>query len=143
MTNDEIQGSDQIHKKTKHARIAEAHESTRKRLESAPPRSHEDHMAERGFISMSHYNLVHKIIPMPRAMKIPDAKGAVDEEWETLKKLPAWRLNEVKSRKKIILEAQKEKKNVHFARLTDMCHLKNAGLEPKSTKAGSCSEVTL
>ena len=25
---------------------------------------------------MTHYNLVHKFIPMPRAMKIPDAKAA-------------------------------------------------------------------
>ena len=72
--------------KTKHACIVEAHESTRKRLESTLPRSHEDHMAERGFNSMSHYNLVHKFIPMSQGMKIPDAKGAVDEEWETLEK---------------------------------------------------------
>ena len=27
-----------------------------------------------------HYNLVHKFIPMPQAMKIPDAKAAVDKE---------------------------------------------------------------
>ena len=59
--------------KTKHACIVEAHESTRKRLESTLPRSHEDHM-------------VHKFIPMSQGMKIPDAKGAVDEEWETLEK---------------------------------------------------------
>ena len=32
--------------------------------------------------SLSHYNLVHKFIPMPEAMKIPDAKAAVEKEWE-------------------------------------------------------------
>ena len=26
---------------------------------------------------MTHYNLVHKFIPMPQAMKIPNAKAAV------------------------------------------------------------------
>ena len=29
---------------------------------------------------MTHYNLVHKFIPMPQAMKIPDARAAVDKE---------------------------------------------------------------
>ena len=33
---------------------------------------------------MTHYNLVHKFIPMPQAMKIPDEKAAVDREWEKL-----------------------------------------------------------
>ena len=29
-----------------------------------------------------------------------------------------------------ILEAQRDKKKVHFAALMDICHLKNAELEP-------------
>ena len=33
----------------------------------------------RGFTSMSHFNLMHKFIPMPQAMKIPDAKAAADK----------------------------------------------------------------
>ena len=36
-------------KKTTHACIVEAHESTRKRLESTLPSDHEDHIAEKGF----------------------------------------------------------------------------------------------
>ena len=44
--------------KTKHACIVEAHESTRKRLESTLQKDHEDHIAEKGFNSLSHYNLV-------------------------------------------------------------------------------------
>ena len=35
-------------KKTKYARIVEAHESTRKRLESTLTRNHVDHIAEKG-----------------------------------------------------------------------------------------------
>ena len=38
------------HKKTMYACIVEAHESTRKRLESTLPRYHEDHIAEKGSI---------------------------------------------------------------------------------------------
>ena len=36
--------------------------------------------------SLGRYNLVHKFILMPKAMKIPDAKAAVDKEWEKLEK---------------------------------------------------------
>ena len=40
---------------------------------------------------MNHYNLVHKFIPMPQAIKIPDAKAAVDKAWKKLEKIPAWK----------------------------------------------------
>ena len=40
---------------------------------------HEDRIAGKGFTSMTHYNLVHKFISMPQAMKVPDAKAAVDK----------------------------------------------------------------
>ena len=58
--------------KTKHACIVEPHESTRKRLGSTLPKDHEEHIAEKGYNSKSHCNLVHKLIPKPQAMKILD-----------------------------------------------------------------------
>ena len=54
---------------------------------------------------MTHYNLVHKFIPMPQAMKILDALAAVDKEWVS-RKLPAWQVN---IKKEVIREPQKEK----------------------------------
>ena len=39
------------------------------------PNYHEDHIAGKGDNSLQHYNLVHKFIPMPQAMKIPAAKA--------------------------------------------------------------------
>ena len=69
--------------KTKYSCIVEAHESTRQRVEPSRPKSHEDHIAGKGQNSMTHYNLTHKFIPMPQAMKIPDAKAAVDKKWKT------------------------------------------------------------
>ena len=57
--------------KTQYACFVEAHESTRQRLESSLPKNHGDHIAGKGYNSMTHYNLVHKFIPMPQAMKIP------------------------------------------------------------------------
>ena len=38
-------------------------------------------LQEKETVSLQHYNLVHKFIPMPQAMKIPAAKAAVDKEW--------------------------------------------------------------
>ena len=62
-------------------------------------RNHEDHIAGKGFSWMTHF------IPMPQAMEIPDAKAAVDKEWQKLETIPAWQLGEVKSKKEVILEA--------------------------------------
>ena len=68
--------------KSKLACILEASESTRLRMEESLPNHHEDHPAGKGDNSLQHYNLVHKFIPAPQAMKIPAAKPAVYKEWE-------------------------------------------------------------
>ena len=73
----------------KFAFILESSESARPRMEESLPNYHEDHIAGNGDNSLQHYNMVHKFIPMPHAMKIPAAKAAVDKEWEKLAKIPA------------------------------------------------------
>ena len=125
-------GSDKI--KTRLACILEANESTRMRMGNSEPHNHEDHIAGKGENSLQHYNLVHKFIPMPQAMKIPAAKAAVDKEGEKLEKISAWNLTKVKSKKQVIDEARTSGATVHFASLMDICHLKNAELEAKHQK---------
>ena len=120
--------------RTKLACILEANESTRMRMGNSEPPNHEDHIAGQGENSLQHYNLVHKFIPMPQAMKIPAAKAAVDKEWEKLEKISAWNLTKVKSKKQVIDEARTSGATVHFASLMDICHLKNAELEAKHQK---------
>ena len=73
-------GSNKI--KTKIACILEADESTRLRMGNSVPNFHEDHIAGKGDNSSQHYNLVHKFIPVPQAMKILAAKAGVDKECE-------------------------------------------------------------
>ena len=75
--------------KTMYGCVVESHESTRQRADSLQSKAHKDRIAGEGFTSMTHYNLVHKFIPMPQAMKIPHAKAAVDKEWEKLETIPA------------------------------------------------------
>ena len=74
-------------------------------------------LQEKVRISLQHYNLVHKFIPLPRAMKIPAAKAAVDKEWEKLEKISAWNLTKVRSKKQVIGEARASGTTVHFASL--------------------------
>ena len=107
--------------KTKYVCILEADE----RMEGSPHKNHEDHIAGKGMNSLSHYYLVHKFIPVPQAMKIPDAKAAVDKEWEKLKKIPACPLTKVRNKNEVIDEARNEGRKVHFASLMDFCHRKN------------------
>ena len=68
-------------------------------------------------------------------MEILEAKAAVGKGWETLEKLPVCQLTtKVRSKKRVIWEAQQERKTIHFATLMDICHLKNSELEPQFQK---------
>ena len=118
----------------KFACILEATKSTRLRMEESLPNYHEDHIAGKRDNPLQHYNLVHKFLPMPQAMKIPAAEAAVDEEWEELDKIPAWNLTKVRSKSEVVDEARTKGATVHFASLMDICHLKNAELEAKHQK---------
>ena len=120
--------------KAKYACIVEADESTRKRMEGTLHKHHEGHIAGKGMNSLSHYNLVHKYIPVLEAMKIPDAKAGVEKEWEKLEKILAWQLTKVRTKNEVIAGARNEGKNVHFASLMDPGHLKNSELEPQFQK---------
>ena len=87
--------------KTKCVCIVDADETMRIRMEGVPHRYHEDHISAKGINSLIHYNLVHRFIPMPvQALKIPDPKAAVENEWEKLEKIPAWQLTKVRNKKR-------------------------------------------
>ena len=98
-------------------------------------------LQEKGDNSLQHYNLVHKFIPMPQAVKIPAAKAAADKEWEKLENISAWNLTKVISKSEVIDEAKTLGAKVHFASLMDICHLKNAELEAthQKNKGSSCT----
>ena len=109
------------------------------------PNHHEDHVAGKGDNSLQHYNLVHKFIPMPQAMKIPAAKAAVEKEREKLEKIQAWDITKVINKSEVVDEARTKGIKVHFASLMDICHLKNAELETntQNIKVELYSEATL
>ena len=103
--------------KTKYARVVDADESMRIRLEGVPQRYHEDHISAKGInFSLSHCNLVHEFIPMPQA-------------WQQWKK--NWKNLRNRNKKDLIEEARRKGRKVHFASLMDLCHLNNSELEPQ------------
>ena len=71
---------------------------------------------------------------MLQAMKIPDAKAAVDKEWKKLETIAAWDVGKVNSQKEVTKEAQKNNNKVPFASLMDLCLLKNSESEPQFQK---------
>ena len=77
--------------------------------------------------SLSRYNLVQKFIPMPEALKIPDAKAAVEKNGKIGKDTGTAADKSQKQRR--IEEARNKGRKVHFASLMDLCHLKNSELE--------------
>ena len=84
--------------------------------------------------SLSHYNLVHKFIPMPQSLKNTGCKGSSGQLMGKLETIPAWNLTKVKNKMEVIAEARKIGVTVHFASLMDLCHHKNSDLEPQFQK---------
>ena len=56
-------------RKTKYSSVVDSDESRRPKLEGAGHKPHQDHITAKGTNSLTHYSLVHKIIPMPQALK--------------------------------------------------------------------------
>ena len=112
----------------------EADETKRLRMDGIEPRINEDHIEGKGYSSLHHYNLVHKFIPMPQAMKIQAAKEAVDKEWRKLEKFSAWNLAKVRHKSEVTEEVRHKDVKVHFAWLMDICHLRISELETKYQK---------
>ena len=129
MKNCGSSGSDK--NKTKLACILETNESTRMRMGNSTPSNHEDHIAGKGENSLQHYNLVHKFIPVPQALKIPAAKAAVDKETGNGENFGV-EPDEIRSKKEVMDEARREGRKVNFASLMDLCHLTE--LEAKHQK---------
>ena len=55
-------------RKTTHACVVDADETTRPRLEGAVHKLHQDHITAKGMNSTTHYSLVHQFIPIPQAL---------------------------------------------------------------------------
>ena len=76
------------------------------------------------YVSEFHCGLVHKHKSIKEAMKIPEAKAAVDVEWNKLENWPAWNFKKIKLKAEVDRQATDDGMSGHFASLMDVCHLK-------------------
>ena len=83
------------------------------RTEGSHHQNHEDHISGKGINSLSHYNLVHKFIPMSQVVKIPNAEAAVEQECEKLENTLEWQLTKVRNKSEVVAGARNEGKTVH------------------------------
>ena len=126
--------------KPKYACIVEADESLRIRMEGSHNKNHEDHIAGKGMNSLSHYSIVHTIIPMPQAMKIPDAKGCSGQGMEKVSRQSQhdnWKKS--RARRRLFSKHKETKRKSTLPHWWTYVFSKNAELEPKK----SCSVGTL
>ena len=87
-------------KKTKYACVVEAHETL------LFTRNHEDHIGAKGFNS-THYDLVRKLIPIPKAMK---TKAAVNKRMGEARKVASVAIEESEGQKRRSFWKHREKK---------------------------------
>ena len=95
---------------------------------SSGSRSHQPRLGSLQNFSEHFYGMVHKPIPLPKAMRIPTARNAVNDEWEKLEGMQAWDVSKVKPRAEVQARAKAEDITIHFGHVMALCHLKNAEL---------------
>ena len=61
-------------------------------------------------LEIFHHGLIHKLIPIPEAMKTPEGKAANDEEWGKLKSLTCWDESTDKPKAAVVQGAKKRKR---------------------------------
>ena len=130
-TDSETKESNKI-QKTKYACIVEAHETTRKRLESTVPRNNQkswgSHIGKRVLFNDSLQFGAHIYSHATSNEKSGCKKLQYNGRSSRTCQHGKWRQGKEQER------CQKEKKKVHFATSMDICHLKNAELESKHPK---------
>ena len=57
---------------------------------------------------MDQFALVHTPIQIGKAMRIPKAKKAVDDEWEAHEQKKTWNVSKVRPKAEVIAEAEKK-----------------------------------
>ena len=108
----------------------EFHESTRRRVEPSQPAKHEDHIAGRGFTSMTHYKLVHKVFSYASSDENPRCGSCGGQGMEEVRDNPSVANGKVKSKKGLFSMHKETKKESPIATLMETCHLKTRSKNP-------------
>ena len=90
---------------------------------------HQDCIASVGDVSETYWSLIHKQVSIPKALKIPKAKEALDKEWDRLQKKRVWIMETVEDKKVVEERCQKQGVECEFCAIMVLCHNKNSEFE--------------
>ena len=90
--------------------------------------THNESTATKGFSSDEQFAMVHAPIPIEKALKIPEAKKAMDKEWDKLDNLNSFNYGSVQEKWVVHGWCNTDSKTRHFANVMRICHKKNAQL---------------
>ena len=100
-------------------------------------RKHQDKIMSAGTVTEEFWGMVHTPIDISKAMKIPDAKAAVEKEWHKLGvERRAWDVSTVRPMAEVQAEAIAQGRTVHFGSLRDLCQVKHSEIKGKSVDNG-------
>ena len=120
--------------RTKLACILEADESTRMRMGKSIPRCHQDHFLQEKENIHDSTTIWFTNLFLCSSYQNSCSKSSSGQGLGKMENISAWNLTKVRSKKEVIDEARTSGATVHFASLTDICHLKNAELDAKHQK---------
>ena len=106
---------------SKHARVVEAHESTKTFGKNSTGRSRRSHYWKGVRLVESLQSCLSTSSVLCSNDENPGRRRRCGKKWEKLEKWLAWQLSKEKEQE----GAQKEQRTVHFTALMDICHLKN------------------
>ena len=69
---------------------------------SPTTQTHVERIAPRGHASEEWFACVHTPLPIPKALRIPAAKDALEKEWRKLETKKAWDVSKVQPKAKVI-----------------------------------------
>lgn len=97
------------------------------RVQEQEERMHEEKFADPKSTSETYWGMVHTPIRIDQALRIPNAKAAVDHEWNKLEVIKkAWDSSKVFERAAVIALAKTYCETIYFGEFMDLCHLKHS-----------------
>lgn len=90
---------------------------------------HQDRMGDIGDISKTYWGLIHKPIAIPKALRIPKAKEALDKEWDKLQKKRVWIMETVEDKHIVERRCQLQGIERKFCTTVELRHNNNSELE--------------
>ena len=83
---------------------------------------HQDRVSTAGDISETYWGLIHQPVSIPKALRIPKVREALDKEWQKLDKGRVWFMDTVAEKKEVEAKCQKNGIECEFCNVIELRH---------------------